>query len=584
MKTRIKILTAIFASICLFTACVDADLEEVLDYENHYQTIADADNAILGLYGEFMKLAEHVVVLNELRGDLMDVTYNSSKDLQEINLSAPSKGNKYADPTLFYSIIQNCNDLLYNMDEMLKTHKMTNEDYAERYSDVAALRCWVYLQLGMHFGEVAYVTDPLITIDDVTEAAKLPTIKFDDLLDKLIDCMEKLPTLDPYLNSPLVKYTLDGYSLKNFFVNKYLLAGDLYLWRGGSQADFVNAATMYRVVLATDEDHTDASSNNNMYKLRTWPWNDSNEPIFQVTYFRYMDYDINSYRNTWLDMFQLAAENSKANQELIWTISYDKAFEPTYPFINLFANYGRGTYQLKPSQYAIDKLWEAQVQQNGFVFDGRGRESSFKMVNGEYIVQKYLYNYDSTKPFEQSGKWFLYRAGLLHLRYAEAANRAGYPKLAYALLNKGIKNAYTWEGALLAEQSQSGWAPGNYYPEPFYFDARQSDQPYYRRPWRDNGGVRGRCMLEPVEFPETATTTNDSILFLEKMLIREAALETGFEGHRWGDLTRVARRMNKEGRDGNAYLIENLSGKYELSGIPMPDFSTQEKWYLPFKK
>ncbi|NDW13898.1 hypothetical protein D0T50_13565, partial [Bacteroides sp. 214] len=23
---------------------------------------------------------------------------------------------------------------------------------------------------------------------------------------------------DPYLNSPLVKYTLDGYSLKNFFV------------------------------------------------------------------------------------------------------------------------------------------------------------------------------------------------------------------------------------------------------------------------------------------------------------------------------------------------------------------------------
>lgn len=584
MKSKIKILITIFALTFTFASCIDADLEEVLDYENHYQTIADADNGILGLYGEFMKLAEQVIVLNELRGDLMDVTYNASKDLQEINLNAPSPGNKYADPASFYSVILNCNDLLFNMDKMRSTNKMTEDDYRERYSDVAALRCWVYLQLGMHFGQVSYVTSPLTSIDDVNNAETQPLISFDKLLDELISCMENLPTLDNYLNSPLVQYTLDGYNLKHFFIDKHLLAGDLYLWRGKDEGDFLKAATMYRKVLATDEDKADLSNNHKTYKLRVWPWNASNEPIFQVTYFRDMDYDINSYRNTWYNMFELAAEDSKAGEELIWTISYDKAFAPVYPFIGLFANQGRGTYQLKPSQYAIDELWEAQVQYNGFVFDGRGRNSSFKEVNGEYVVQKYLYDYNTTKPFEQSGRWFLYRAGLLHLRYAEAANRAGYPKLAYALLNNGIKSAYTWEGALTEHQSQTGWGPGNYYPEPFYLDARESNQPYYRRPWRNNGGIRGRCSLAPVEFPETAVTLNDSIRFMEEALIREAALECGFEGHRWGDLTRLARRMNKEGRDGNAYLMNNLRKKYELSGIPMPDFTSEEKWYLPFKK
>jgi hypothetical protein len=287
-------------------------------------------------------------------------------------------------------------------------------------------------------------------------------------------------------------------------------------------------------------------------------------------------------------MFQLPAENSNAATEWIWTLSYDKAFTPTYPFINLFANEGRGSYLLKPSQYAIDELWEKQVQKNGFVFDGRGRESSFKKVNGEYVVQKYLYNYSTEKPFEQSGRWFLYRAGLLHLRYAEAANRAGYPKLAYALLNQGVRTTYTWtiegEDILTEHQMQSGYAPGNYYPEPFYLDARQSEQPYYRRPWRDNQGIRGRAYLNSKEFPENATTTQDSIFFMEKVILEETALECGFEGNRWGDLVRIARRMNGEGRQGTQYLIDNLSKKYQLSGKTMPDLSDEKKWYLPFRK
>lgn len=44
---------------------------------------------------------------------------------------------------------------------------------------------------------------------------------------------------------------------------------------------------------------------------------------------------------------------------------------------------------------------EKEEQKNGAEFDGRGRDSSYKLVNGEYVVQKYLYDYDPAKPYEK---------------------------------------------------------------------------------------------------------------------------------------------------------------------------------------
>jgi SusD family. len=77
----------------------------------------------------------------------------------------------------------------------------------------------------------------------------------------------------------------------------------------------------------------------------------------------------------------------------------------------------------------------------------------------------------------------------------------------------------------------------------------------------------------------------DSIQWLEQQIIREAALELAFEGHRWGDLVRIARRMNKkETNSGYNFMFEeNIKKKYDRAGVPAPNFTTDEKsWYLPF--
>jgi hypothetical protein len=572
-----------------FQSCIDTTPEEVVAYEDYYSGVDDADAAILGLYGQFMGLAEQVVVLNELRADLMDVTDNATPDLEEINLNIPSKNNPYANVSKFYGVIQTSNDILYNYNIMLKENKMTQPEYDERYSDVAALRCWVYLQLSNLFGKVPYITEPIIALEDLNKY-KQNELSPDDLIKELIRCMESLPTLENYRLSKLIDGTIDSYSLVPFFINKKCLLGDLYLYNN----DYDKAAHIYREILSIGETEAATSRNNfRTYRLYSdvWRLSDGTPSWFQILYALDKNDDADSFYNAWRRMFRATTTNMSDLEEMIWFVSYDTKFAPAYTLTQYFnpVGYNKGKWYLKPSDYAVEDIWGKEMQKNGYPFDARGYGGAYEQfADGTYCIRKYSYMEDNSAG-DVCGSWFLYRAATLHLRYAEAANRAGYPKLAWALVNDGIHgDAFNWkkeDGSAYPGDSiqYSSYGPGYPYPDPYYFDGRFVDQPYIRAPWRYNGGVRGRANLPNVPFPDHLTTTQDSILFIEKMIIREAALELGFEGNRWGDLVRVARRLNKETPgSGNQFLWnDNIAKKFQRSGIVAPDMSSEDKWYLP---
>ncbi len=614
-------ITASFALLALlnlsFYSCQDmlkADAEEVVEEAENYQNKYDADNALWGLYGKVSNLAENVVVLNELRADLMDVTPNATSDQVAINDHTETANNKYCDPSLFYDVILNANDIIYHFDKMLAENKISKEDYDARYSDAVAVRCWTYLQLGIQFGKVPYVTTPLQSVDSLEISAVNSMLSLDELIPKLITEMENAPSSEVNTLSSFYNQTITDNSKTFFlglqFLDKHILRGDLYLWNN----QFTEAATQYKAYM----DAADVTSGKNVTKNKVsgWVWAGSNEPRFQICYQRYKDQDVSSYRNMWKEIFSRPSTDGGSSNsfglqdEMIWMISFSGSVKSESPFVKLFANTGQGKYQIKPSEFAIDSLWEAQMQENGFLFDGRGRESSFDYVNGQPVVLKYLYDYYTTKttdanktlhlnyntitnPYSKAGKWFLYRAALLHLRYAEAANRAGYPLLAYALLNNGINSCYNWplsngnsrvdkEGVMY-----TSYPPANDnvaavpYPAPFYLDARSNDAPYtyLRSPWRSNVGIRGRASLVPIAKPAWVVTKEDSIQWIEKSLIKEAALECGFEGQRWGDLLRYARR------NGNAASIINqaIAPKFVAAGKAAPTI-TDNNLYLPMKK
>ena len=121
---------------------LDVEPSNVLTGEQTYRNVFDADAAVLGVYGKFMHLAKPYVLLNELRADLMSPTLNADLHLQQLNSHTVSADNPYVNPTPFYEVILNCNDVMANFDKMLAEKKLKTDEYNQRYSDVAFIRTW----------------------------------------------------------------------------------------------------------------------------------------------------------------------------------------------------------------------------------------------------------------------------------------------------------------------------------------------------------------------------------------------------------------------------------------------------------
>ena len=561
----------LFTTVLFFNVCKDDEFGNAVEYDKFYQNLSDADRAVLGVYAQFSTLARQIVILNELRADYMDVTPAATPELEKLNENQIDESNEWVKPLQFYAVINSCNDVLANFDKMLAENKFTLDEYNERYSDIGALRTWIYLQLLNIYGSVPYITEPLVNLSDV-EKYKGQRENADQLLPKLIDYVLKLPMLDDYIYSSLVSGTPNGYSLDPMFISKKLLLADLYLYNN----QYAEAAHYYRQVMSTDETSDNLNLKRQRYRLYNYPFTaTSGEPGWYAVVFRdgHIE-DENGLINTWKYIFTDVSSSRKttdrASMERIWCIPFDDKLEPVNPFTKLFEG-----YQLKASEYAMDSLW-GKPMRNQFPYDARGKGGSY---TGNGLITKYSGRNSNTLA-KQHGFWMLGRAAGLHLRYAEAANRAGYPYLAWCFLNNGIHNErYSYVND---DDDRvyfpTGTSTDHPYPADYLFDIG------YPREWEQNAGVRGRAFMPVVNFPAGLSTQLDSIQWLEKQIVHEAGLELAFEGQRWSDLVRIARRINKEGRNGFHFLYdENIKKKYEYAKIPAPGFTSDEKsWYLPF--
>jgi hypothetical protein len=551
-----------------------------LDASQMYRNVYDADAAIVGLYGKFTSLAERYIVLNELRGDMLEYTDNADEYLRQISTHSVTAENPYANPRPFYELIVNCNDVLKNFNSMHDAKKMKEAEFQERYSDVLFLRSFLYLQLGIHYGSVPYVTDALATLDDVNNESKFPKLTFNVLLDSLINVSERATYKDEYASSSTLAITVDGYPTQKWFVNKKVVLADLNLWKG----NYVQAASYYRQVMETGTAGTINGSYYSMYKVG---WDSNGDIDHYITYSRAGDASTLVTNSQWRIMFELPTTTEGFRREWVWAIPFDNKFKPENPFVKLFSNIG-GSYLVKPSKNATD-MWDNEQQKSasaatgtpGIPYDARG-QLSWKNINGQPVVMKFLYNYINNNTnlplnvLQKDSKWFLFRQTQLHMRFAEAANRVGRYRLAWGLLNSGIAGAYpapTSDVTLYHNTLNDSY--------PFNFDARNSGSagvPYYRSDWYRNIGIRSRANLVDQAVPAT-----DSLNQIEANLINETGLENGFEGTRWPDLLRVALRRNDP-----SFIADKVYAKLLKDGIPTAaavraKLMDKNNWYLPFK-
>ena len=570
----------LFVAVVFSTGCqkvFDIKPKDTLDQSQMYQNVYDADAAVLGIYGKFMGLADRYIILNELRADLLDCTQNADENLRQISTHSVGLDNPYASPKPFYELILNCNDVLENFKKMKAENKMTELEFNQRYSDIGALRSFVYLQLGIHFGRIPYITSSLKNVDEVKDANTYPIVSFDALLDSLINFTEKLPYKDLYPAGSNLNITVDGYQTQKFFVNKKVILGDLYLWKGNYQ----NAAINYREVMETG---TQGVAGGQYYSLYKVGWDSNGDVDHYISYSRAGDASTLIQNTQWRIMFEQPFGSSGFDREWVWVLPFDSKFNPENPLIRLFSPVG-GSYTLMPSQLITD-MWNAETQkpvQGGSIpYDARGLLST-KQIGGQPVVMKYLYNYLNynsllpVNPLTKTGKWFLFRQTHLHMRFSEAANRSRKHKLAWGLLNSGIAGAFP---APTSDVTNFHNTLNESYP--FNFDARNSGStgvPYYRADWYRNIGIRSRANMVDLAVP-----ASDSLLSIETSLIKETALENAFEGTRWPDLLRIAIRRNDP-----SFVADKVYNKLIKSGVSSGAASTARAkllardWYLPFK-
>ncbi len=527
--------------------------EDKLDKEQMYQTVYDADAVIIGLYGKLSALSEQYIILNELRGDLLTETYKSNPYLREINEHRVTENNPYASPKPFYELIANCNDAMFNFQIMREKNILNAVEFNQRYTEAGMLRTWLYLQLGVHFGKIPYVTEPILDVNDVKNAAKFPKLTFDELLDKLLEFTATIPEV--YLNqntssaSPTLIANMSGYPVLNgvfkFFIHRKALVADLNLWKG----NYLKAAEIYKNIMELDT-YTTSNNDQSIDRYDTYRIVNDNSGRFNLM--------TTGLEIPWSAIFNDALDSRKVNIERMWTLPLSKDFTPRNPLLNLFE--ASLDYAVKPSVLSINN-WDGQVRDDGSLTDRRGLMASYFLVNNnEPQVAKYTLKYNLLEPFEKTGIWVLYRAATMHLHYAEAANRLGYGAVAGIIINDGFKS----QGKTYATN-----------PVPFDFDGSTGT---INGDWYRNIGIRGRAVNQNVAIEAT------DVVDTENKIINEAALELAFEGYRWPDLLRIA--LRREASE-PGYLADKIGDKFDAEGKPSGDIrgklASKDNWYLPFK-
>jgi len=550
MKTINK--TLILLVLCGFITSACSDLLDV----NSDRLVFDRDNtmksdslyAMFGIFSKLQKLAGQHVILGELRGDLLETSANADLYLQRINLFDFSGDNPYIRSKKdYYAIINNCNYVIHNVDT-----SVVSKGEKAMYKVMAAakaIRAWTYMQLALNCGDVIYYDKPLLTLDDVF--ANYPTIELNELAAKLIDDLlpyRAIPNLNPG--------SFGGYDRNDImYISIPFLLGDLYLWTG----QYENAANMYHELMVRRgcRIHSNYRSYWGVVGTgATMRFNGTiNDSWINVIFPQSSGFDgisvipvSNEYEyNYSLDsLFTLSPR-----LELPLLLASKKAVTNYDSAVYFHDYYREGT-----AIYSLDTIGD--LRKYGSINDSYytywGIIQDIDRVVGKYRYLNYVQeetaggNEAGAGQDKQAKIVSVYRNGLLYLRYAEAVNRLQKPNLAMAVLKHGLKRTTLMNRTIIPEKE----APD---PLPSYMD--------FNAPVFDNNiGIHARGLGQTNRDTTffiigNRPTLQDSILYVEDLILQELALETAFEGNRFHDLMRFAIRRND-----NDYLAGRVAEKY----------------------
>lgn len=587
------IIISILMSLTFLPSCTDflnPDQDLNITQDQMFSDWYEYRAVSMGLYGLQQELAEQLVVLGELRSDLLKVTPNADADLIEIYNFQPSKTNKYADPTNFFKLISASNSFIRTLKEkhpevLDKSAAVTN--YDKLYGEALCMRAWAYFNAVRIYGKIPVIHESLTSIGEIEEYLNSPSTYIDKInvifgkdgfyndttYNKPITLEKQYYDLDMVIRvfSKQLEEDVKAVGVNHYIDNNdrsweitvwntfawHALLGQMYL----TQGDFTQSAKHLNAIAFT-------TSDNYRYQL-----------------------DQSFAYNSWQNIF-----TNIDSREHIYTLWFNKANQQQNDFQRLFEPFEPHDFMLKPTKAAVH-FWETTWRNYSLVinqtkpeltvlnknqrgipsdfFRGHGvsyqyfkdgvalnqnyalamlfskmendlRTASSLMLDVDTMVSKYSINKDR---YDQDANFIVYRAAGIQLYLAEIYTW-------WAFLRNGQISTFTTNAVNIVNDGSN-------------YDPAASRRQLGVRGRVGFTGVYGGLQVGNINYKHDPftnevigfTNLTDNLLakqlYLEELIMDERARELAFEGERFYDLMRVALRRNDP-----AFLANKVSAKF----------------------
>lgn len=593
MKTcvrNIRIVLAACVCAAAFPACSDmmeTDSTSVIFKEsNRLDSPNDSLYSVMGILSQAQYLGDRYVLLGELRGDLMEATTDADIDIQNISNFELSVDNEYAAFRDYYNVINNCNYAIQNMD----TSIIFYEDYVmmPEFAQIKTIRAWVYWQLALATGEVSYIEEPVLTLEDALR--EYPVVGLEQLAALLIE------DLTPYVGVRHLDYgTVDNYESYKMFIPIEMMLGDLYLFLNR----YEEAAQMYYRLIDERSLTLSSSYSNN--------WSSVSRTSYSSSW--WASYASTSSSEMLTSLVYSTEPDDYHPQLMRWSYNSSPSIVPSDVFVDAMArasHYYASTSSTQIQGYFVGDLRGEIELASGYTVPVSYGDYELGDFSGRLIFKfgwlSVSGGVEDPENEDVSGLNYLRsipicRVPQLYLRLAEAINRYGRPATAFAVLKYGLNNTTLQDSTKVGRGERTGEAFLDFTNDKYvnnvgsatrgrgwgiYYDRTDYVIPDYTRYESltvtdpETGEVRD-TLVATTDNALLAEALADSIQFVEDCIVDEMAAETAFEGNRFFDLMRVARHRGQW----PAYAAEKVSGRFGESADAMQAALLDEnRWFM----
>lgn len=623
----------IFSSVLVSCAVIAAtSCSDMLKHESKIALFEDEhklDNptdtvySVLGIIKGLQKIADRTVILGEVRGDLLKITDHANKDLVELynyDLQNLKANNRYNDPADYYAVINNCNYFLSRVDTTLV--KDSKNVFTREYISVLGFRAWTYLQLAQTYGQVYYVDKPILSGDEahkdkwpllnIKEVAQCLLVEFEEQEDRFVKA--GVPNYGNLGGETGSSEQSTQHTSKNLFIPVRVIMGDLALWA----EDYEKAAKFYSDYLSNIDDAHTVGTGSILWFGSDFILMDPQGDTYASTLGEkaepicYIPMEADEYNGIVSDLpniFNSTEDNDYWNQVVrsksITSLSARQNF--CYHWINPQNTSNVRPYYMADKAVQENELRKGDLRLQSILTTKARKTDEFTSAKLNTSEQKLI----KINP----EKICLYRNDVVYLRLAEALNRAGLPKMAFAILKNGLCEDVMLDNTVISSEDRlkaasmgvdTLWEYPNFRLVEYQIEAfdesslmssakrtidgvditKYNTQFITTVPTNPNyqaGNTMGihskgcgdasidttytigvKLAQMAVDGTLTGDPQKDTIRAVEEYIIDEMALETCFEGYRFGDLMRIAMHRAADGGGGfaeNDFLARRVASR-----------------------